>query len=50
MISIIGVKMKLRIVMKKYAVDWAESFPKKIDFRTNGLQRDQPPAWELNKN
>ena len=43
------VKMKLRIIMKKYAVVSAIRFPQ-IDFKALSLHKDYPLVWELSKN
>ena len=48
LISIIGVKMKLRIIKKNICSRFSDTVFHKIDIMGFGLNRDNPPAWELN--
>ena len=47
MISKIGVKMNLRIIMKNHAADSKIRSPEKIDFRADGTHESHPTALEL---
>ena len=47
-ISIIGVKMTLRIIKKNICSRFSDTVSHKIDFMAFDLNRDHPPAWELN--
>ena len=47
-LTIIGFKIELRIIMKKYTVDSMIKFVTKSILRSYGLQRDHPPACVAN--
>ena len=42
--------MKVSIITKKYALDSAIKFPKKIDLRPFSLHKDHTQVWELKQN